>query len=171
VFWSGDLNYRIDRARSDVISLVERGEYEALWSSDQLIRQMADNALFGLRGFTEAPLSFAPTFKYDRGSMSYDSSEKMRVPAYCDRILFKGGNVVQRCFKRIECKISDHRPLFAEFTLQVFETNGKVTDTYAGSNYRRGKVRACGEDRIGFGRCVAAEPRSCASTAVGEQCI
>ena len=47
---------------------------------------MGQNAAFGLKSFTEGPLEFAPTFKYDRNSHYYDSSEKQRVPAWCDRV-------------------------------------------------------------------------------------
>ena len=34
-------------------------------------------------GWNEAPISFAPTYKYDYGTDIYDSSEKARIPAYC----------------------------------------------------------------------------------------
>jgi synaptojanin len=34
------------------------------------------------QGYTEGPLLFAPTYKYDYGSDKYDTSEKMRIPAW-----------------------------------------------------------------------------------------
>lgn len=33
-------------------------------------------------GYDEGPLLFPPTYKYDVGTDNYDSSEKMRIPAW-----------------------------------------------------------------------------------------
>lgn len=33
-------------------------------------------------GYDEGPLLFPPTYKYDVGTHNYDSSEKMRIPAW-----------------------------------------------------------------------------------------
>lgn len=38
--------------------------------------------------FREAPLLFAPSYKYDPGTLVYDTSSKARAPAWCDRVLF-----------------------------------------------------------------------------------
>ena len=41
-------------------------------------------------GYEEGPLSFAPTYKYDKGTDVYDTSSKRRAPAWTDRVLWGG---------------------------------------------------------------------------------
>ncbi|KAJ3115057.1 hypothetical protein HK100_001469 [Physocladia obscura] len=124
VFFSGDLNYRIDLPREKVIAAIEKRDWNYLLAKDQLHVQMTTNASFGLRAFTEAPITFAPTFKYDVRSTQYDTSDKKRVPAWCDRILYSnsggsGGLVVVDGYERGECTMSDHRPVSGRFRVRV----------------------------------------------------
>ncbi|KAI7935822.1 hypothetical protein MJO28_016693 [Puccinia striiformis f. sp. tritici] len=88
-FIQGDLNYRIDAQREDVIRAIAAGEYWKLLEFDQLIKEKKLNPNFRLRSFAEPPIRFHPTYKYDPGTHMYDSSEKARVPAWCDRILYR----------------------------------------------------------------------------------
>ena len=112
VFWCGDFNYRIDMGRDDVTALVAAGDWPALLSADQLSNERAAGRTFS--GFEEAPVAFAPSYKYDIFSDVYDSSEKCRVPAWTDRVLWRKGEWLKgavscRFYGRAELKQSDHR--------------------------------------------------------------
>ncbi|WFD20018.1 hypothetical protein MCAP1_002262 [Malassezia caprae] len=118
---AGDLNYRLDMRRELVIQLIEQQRYADLVGVDQLLQQMQENPHFRLRSFQEAPIHFAPTYKFNRLTNDFDTSEKARIPAYCDRILYRGHlpNVVQcTSYKRWDATLSDHRPVSATFTVR-----------------------------------------------------
>lgn len=63
VFWMGDLNFRLDISRLHADWLVSRKEYAQALEFDQLRNAMIREDVFD--GFSEAPIDFAPTFKYD----------------------------------------------------------------------------------------------------------
>lgn len=66
--------------------------------------------------------SFAPTYKFDRGTQQYDTSEKRRIPSWTDRILWKQrGNLVQSLHYDScpSISISDHKPVSASFLLKL----------------------------------------------------
>ncbi|CCM00274.1 uncharacterized protein FIBRA_02304 [Fibroporia radiculosa] len=122
VFLNGDMNYRIDQRREPVIAAIKADELESLLVHDQLHKEMKFNRGFRLRSFTEGPLMFPPTYKYDRRSSEYDTSEKARVPAWCDRVLWRSrevSRVQQLHYRRYEANVSDHRPISAAFRVTV----------------------------------------------------
>jgi hypothetical protein len=118
---NGDLNYRIDTmSRDTVVMAVKQNNLSKLLERDQLLVARRRNHAFRLRAFEELPITFAPTYKYDVGTDNYDTSEKRRSPAWCDRVLFRGrGRVQQLDYRRHEVRTSDHRPVTASFKLWV----------------------------------------------------
>jgi hypothetical protein len=118
---NGDLNYRIDTmSRDTVVKAVNQQQLAKLLERDQLLVARRRNAGFRLRAFEELPITFAPTYKYDVGTDTYDTSEKRRSPAWCDRVLFRGqGRVRQLDYRRHEIRTSDHRPVTGSFRLWV----------------------------------------------------
>ncbi|CAG8485344.1 14345_t:CDS:2 [Acaulospora colombiana] len=118
-FFSGDLNYRIDLPREQVLEAVEEKNFALLWEHDQLFRQRSSNPGFRLLPFSEGVPNFAPTYKYNPGEDEYDTSEKRRTPAWCDRILYRGPRIKQEHYRRYECNVSDHRPISGAFKVVV----------------------------------------------------
>ncbi|EJT74085.1 skeletal muscle and kidney-enriched inositol phosphatase [Gaeumannomyces tritici R3-111a-1] len=119
---NGDLNYRIDTmSRDTVVMAVKAGNLAKLLERDQLLVARRRNPAFRLRAFEEAAISFAPTYKYDVGTDNYDSSEKKRSPAWCDRLLHRGarGRITQLDYRRHEVRVSDHRPVSGRFRFSV----------------------------------------------------
>lgn len=87
VFWCGDLNYRIDLPTSMAKDHIANRRWTKIHKHDQLSRQKRLNKIF--QGYIEGELDFAPTYKYDEFSDDYDTSDKCRTPAWCDRVLWR----------------------------------------------------------------------------------
>ncbi|KAF4974983.1 hypothetical protein FZEAL_8167 [Fusarium zealandicum] len=123
----GDLNYRIDTmSRDTVVTAVKQNNLGKLLERDQLLVARRRNPAFKLRAFDELPITFAPTYKYDVGTDNYDTSDKRRSPAWCDRLLYRGrGRVEQLDYRRHEVRVSDHRPVTGTFNLWVKKVNSR----------------------------------------------
>lgn len=118
VIWMGDFNYRILMANDDVRRLVSEKKYANLFEKDQLNQQMIAGEVFPY--YNEMEINFAPTYKFDPGTQTYDTSEKMRIPAWTDRILSRGEVLKQSTYGCAEDIIfSDHRPVYATFKAQA----------------------------------------------------
>ncbi|KAI0040646.1 DNase I-like protein [Auriscalpium vulgare] len=117
VIWLADTNYRIDFDNNTVRGFARDDELDALLVADQLKLAMDDGVVF--RGYTEGPILFKPTYRYDVGTDNYDTSEKMRIPAWTDRVLYRGNLLDLSLYSRAELRGSDHRPVYAAFRATV----------------------------------------------------
>ncbi|KAG9487176.1 hypothetical protein GDO78_007182 [Eleutherodactylus coqui] len=134
VFWFGDLNFRIDDLDHYFVKCAIQGnKLSLLWEKDQLT--MAKCCEPVLSGFMEGPLTFPPTYKYDVGTNTYDTSSKKRKPAWTDRILWKMKNPISQSDSsssvseglsvtlhsygsHMQYTESDHKPVSAIFALK-----------------------------------------------------
>lgn len=117
ILWFGDFNYRIgienDRARQ----LIKRRDLGELYENDQLNIQMVHGKCFP--HYSEQMPTFIPTYKFNLGTDDYDTSDKARIPAWCDRILTRGDNLRQLYYDSAPLRFSDHRPVWGLFQCTV----------------------------------------------------
>ncbi|XDV20145.1 hypothetical protein PO909_025521 [Leuciscus waleckii] len=124
VFWFGDFNFRLNKARGEVEAILNQGvgaDMSPLIQHDQLLKEMKEGSIF--KGFQEASIHFPPTYKYDIGCDVYDSTTKQRTPSYTDRILYRNRQVDDiKVIKYTSCssiKTSDHRPVIGMFQVKL----------------------------------------------------
>lgn len=142
LFFAGDLNYRT----RDVKPGPEQHrtfpqaphQVDALRPTDQLQRE--HRAARTLHGLAEEPLSFPPTYKYDRKRLDEQLEypwAKHRYPSWCDRILFSAA--LQGASKHPGFRVhrydalpiqttSDHRPVVLDFEVDL---EGEIWDQLA----------------------------------------
>ncbi|ESZ99269.1 phosphoinositide phosphatase [Sclerotinia borealis F-4128] len=160
VIWMGDFNYRIGLGPERVKQLIKMGDLETLYENDQLNLQMVAGLTF--QYYSESRITFMPTYKFDVGEDTYDTSEKARIPAWTDRILRKGSNLRQINYNAAPLRFSDHRPVYATFQCTVSIIDESVRDSLSRSIYDRRREEIGGatasskmdgtddEDLIGF---------------------
>ncbi|KAG0495754.1 hypothetical protein HPP92_000445 [Vanilla planifolia] len=136
VVFLGDFNYRLfgisyDEARD----MVSQRCFDWLRQKDQLRAEMNAGKVF--QGMREAQIKFPPTYKFERhhaGLSGYDSSEKKRIPAWCDRILYRDSRSISVAECSLECPVvssislyescmdvtdSDHKPVRCIFNVEI----------------------------------------------------
>ncbi|XP_053380389.1 phosphatidylinositol polyphosphate 5-phosphatase type IV-like [Mercenaria mercenaria] len=129
VFWMGDLNFRIEaykgkQAVEDIVKYIEQQEhtnFEDLLAGDQLSKLIVEGSIF--QGFQEGRINFRPTYKYDIGQDTFDTSSKNRVPSYTDRVLFrakkKNSIICTHYNSPSNVRLSDHHPVYGIFEVAI----------------------------------------------------
>ncbi|EPQ17436.1 72 kDa inositol polyphosphate 5-phosphatase [Myotis brandtii] len=124
VFWFGDFNFRLSGGRVSVEAILRQdpgARVPALLQLDQLAREMQRGSIF--KGFQEADIHFLPSYKFDIGKDSYDTSSKQRTPSYTDRVLYRSrhrGDICPLTYSSCPgVKTSDHRPVYGLFRVKV----------------------------------------------------
>ena len=123
----GDLNFRIELSYETAISYIQEKNYDVLYEMDQFNSALKNNK-FLENNISEKKINFDPTYKYEKESNEYAyDEEKIRVPAWTDRILFCKKNGIKMlsydCIKSI--RYSDHRPVVGTFEIIVNPSKAK----------------------------------------------
>jgi hypothetical protein len=117
IIWFGDFNYRIGMDNDRTRQLIKKRDLGTLYENDQLNLQMVHGKCFP--HYSEQMPTFLPTYKYNVGTDEYDTSEKNRIPAWCDRILTRANNLKQLHYDTAPLRFSDHRPVWGLFDCTV----------------------------------------------------
>lgn len=122
LFWLGDFNYRVEMEGQLVRIFVQHGQIDSVLQNDQMMIQK-NNSQEHLSKYSEAEITFTPSYSFDIGTNNYDSSEKQRVPSWCDRIIWRSGDRVES--KIYDClfdyKESDHKPVRLASNISISE--------------------------------------------------
>ncbi|KAI7942272.1 hypothetical protein MJO28_012299 [Puccinia striiformis f. sp. tritici] len=125
LIWAGDLNYRLNIAYAEAKALAERSSIEdcnTMLLSDQLKQQIESGKAF--QQFQEGNIEFGPTYKFDIGTNNFDTSEKQRIPAYTDRILYLPGRMndiqILSYDSYPSISLSDHKPVGSTLTMRIY---------------------------------------------------
>lgn len=122
LFWMGDFNYRVEMESQMARIFIQNNQIDHVLQNDQLNSQK-QTGQYNLTKYSEASISFAPSYSFDVGTDNYDSSEKQRVPSWCDRILWRRSDrskeLAYDCL--FEFKGSDHKPVRLGSELEIRE--------------------------------------------------
>lgn len=116
----GDMNFRIDLHRSDILRAARLGAVDPLLAADQLTKLLKTRPhwLYGWSEPEQPP--FLPTYKLKRNRRTYDF-ESGRVPAFTDRVLIRSNMARSvHCLEYTrgnETYGSDHYPILARILI------------------------------------------------------
>ncbi|XP_074321189.1 type II inositol polyphosphate 5-phosphatase 15 [Silene latifolia] len=143
VIFVGDFNYRLDGISYDEArDFISQRCFDWLRERDQLRVEMEAGRVF--QGMREAIIKFPPTYKFEKyqpGLAGYDAGEKKRIPAWCDRVLYRDNrsSSVSECC--LDCPVvssvseyescmdvtdSDHKPVRCIFSIEVARVDEAV---------------------------------------------
>ncbi|XP_042461653.1 type I inositol polyphosphate 5-phosphatase 13-like [Zingiber officinale] len=136
VVFLGDFNYRLNSITYDEArDMISQRCFDWLRDKDQLRAEMKAGRVF--QGMREGQIKFPPTYKFERnqpGLSGYDSGEKKRIPAWCDRILYRDSRSISAADCSSECPVvssiamyeacmdvteSDHKPVRCIFCVEI----------------------------------------------------
>ncbi|CUA67708.1 inositol polyphosphate-5-phosphatase, 75kDa [Rhizoctonia solani] len=137
-FFMGDFNYRIDLLDDEIRAFLDDPndkDYSTLLKFDQLKVQQQLGKAFG--SMTEGPIKFKPTYRCIIGQKEGHYWDAKRRPAWTDRILYLTARGKEKTVRLVEdsyksfpaISLSDHKPVCADFIVQVEEMDRTLAET------------------------------------------
>ncbi|XP_074339711.1 type I inositol polyphosphate 5-phosphatase 13 [Apium graveolens] len=167
VIFCGDFNYRLfGISYDDARDLVSQRSFDWLRERDQLRAEMKAGKVF--QGMREAIVTFTPTYKFDRGKPGlggYDSGEKKRIPAWCDRILYRDNRSSSALECNLECPVvasilqydscmevleSDHKPVRCKLNIEIANVDRSIRRQELGKIINSQKAKNCVHNELHF---------------------
>eukprot|EP00826_Nyctotherus_ovalis_P035986 TRINITY_DN3144_c0_g4_i1.p2 TRINITY_DN3144_c0_g4~~TRINITY_DN3144_c0_g4_i1.p2 ORF type:complete len:261 (+),score=86.73 TRINITY_DN3144_c0_g4_i1:1169-1951(+) len=126
LFIVGDLNFRLSLSNEECRKLIEEKNLKELLKHDELWMSCKEE----VEGLKEEEITFMPTYKYNEGTSDYDTSEKNRAPAWCDRILWKQSEEITcRAYSScMQISSSDHKPLYGIYGVKITQLNNEAKE-------------------------------------------
>ncbi|KAJ8753067.1 hypothetical protein K2173_011835 [Erythroxylum novogranatense] len=163
VIFLGDFNYRLDGISYDEArDFVSQRCFDWLRERDQLRAEMEAGNVF--QGMREAVIKFPPTYKFEKhqlGLAGYDSGEKKRIPAWCDRILYRDSRSAGVSECSLECPVvcsiseydgcmdvtdSDHKPVRCILNVDIARIDESIRRQEFGDIVRSNEIRCILEE-------------------------
>ncbi|KAM0067202.1 putative phosphoinositide 5-phosphatase [Helianthus debilis subsp. tardiflorus] len=136
IVFLGDFNYRLDDISYDEArDFISQRSCDWLREKDQLYIEMKAGIVF--QGMHEAVITFPPTYKFERhqlGLAGYDFGEKKRIPAWCNRVLYRDNRLDSSDTCSLNCPVvssvlqyeacmdvtdGDHKPVRCIFSVEL----------------------------------------------------
>jgi hypothetical protein len=123
----GDFNFRLETTRENAFELIKNSQIDQLLEFDQIKYLMKE-----IPELNEGKITFIPTYKFDLNSDVYDTSEKQRVPAYTDRVLYSTKPMTEEYFSK---KMRFESDIIRYFASSEFESESHFSEMSSHPNY------------------------------------
>jgi len=157
-FLFGDLNFRVNLSNSTAREAINEKKFQHLLQYEELLqlRHARDQYSSGvtlhmteevkealsqdllISSFKEGEIKFPPTYKFDVGTHTYDTSRKQRIPSWTDRILYKDDSNRVKLLEYTSVpgvSMSDHKPVSAIFEVITKRFVSNQTNSALQSEY------------------------------------
>ena len=111
----GDMNYRINKPATEILSLVKDAKIDFLYENDELNESMKNTNIFNR--YKEGKIEFPPTYKFKKNFYATN-----RCPSWTDRILYSDAKnlLTQNSYGSLMLiNYSDHKPVYSQFTFKI----------------------------------------------------